>query len=223
MKEHFEKYLVYYLIVSVILASAGIFWGVYFPHFSHDISENNMDWGNFGAFFWGFGTMCFTGLNVYFFASLTNNIKRQDKSLERQKLNYTKKRYRLEMQREILDDYLKYLGWIFVTNVITEDHTINSEWSTKLEKPVYYLGNYVSLFEALKNENILKENLSKMTYAQKLLAERDQLSDPIQKELWNQQHQNLENDVYNILFGIYVTLQAEYTNTLKDCVTESEL
>lgn len=220
MKEHFEKYLVYYLIVSVILAGAGIFFGVYFPHFSHEISENNMDWGNFGAFFWGFGTMCFTGLNVYFFASLTKNIKQQDKTLARQKLNYTKKRYRLEMQRNILDDYLKYLNWIFDTNVITEDHKVNSEWNTKLEKPVYYLGNYVSLFESLQGNKVLDENIQKMKYAQKLLVEREQISDLQQKEIWNHAHSNLENDIYDILFGIYVILQAEYTHTLKDCVTE---
>ena len=77
MKQHFERYWVYYLIGVVFLVGVLVCVAAYRPAVGSGISDKNADWGNFGAFFWGFGTMCFTLLNVIVFYLLQQSIYRK--------------------------------------------------------------------------------------------------------------------------------------------------
>lgn len=67
MKEHFERYGIYYLIGMIILIGIVVCFVAYRPAVGSVMSDKNVDWGNFGDFFWGFGVMCFSALNVYVF------------------------------------------------------------------------------------------------------------------------------------------------------------
>lgn len=71
MKQHLERYGIYYLIGMVISIGIVVCVAAYRPAVGTDISDKNADWGNFGAFFWGFGTMCFTLLNAKYFMLFT--------------------------------------------------------------------------------------------------------------------------------------------------------
>ena len=59
MKQHLERYGIYYLIGMVTLIGIAVCFVAYRPIVGTELSDDNADWGNFGAFFWGFGTMCF--------------------------------------------------------------------------------------------------------------------------------------------------------------------
>lgn len=74
MKQHFERYGIYYLIGLIFLIGIVVLVAAYIPAVGTEISENNADWGNFGAFFWGFGTMCFSLLNVWLFYSINKKL-----------------------------------------------------------------------------------------------------------------------------------------------------
>lgn len=74
MKQHFERYLIYYLVVVIILVGVAVCWFAYRPTVGTELSEKNVDWGNFGSFFWGFGTMCFSMLNVIIFYIISQRL-----------------------------------------------------------------------------------------------------------------------------------------------------
>ena len=78
MKQHLKRYGIYYLVGFVILVGVVVCIAAYRPAVGTDISNQNADWGNFGAFFWGFGTMCFTLLNVIVFYIISQRIYRRD-------------------------------------------------------------------------------------------------------------------------------------------------
>ena len=98
MKEHFERHWVKYAFGIVAAAFVIIFWFAYLPQFEHTLSKRNEDWGNFGAFFWGFGTMCFTLLNAIIFYIISQRLYRKQiydtyrVALDRLTLNLTDKK-----------------------------------------------------------------------------------------------------------------------------------
>lgn len=77
MKQHLERYGIYYLIGMVISIGIVVCVAAYRPAVGTDISGKNADWGNFGAFFWGFGTMCFTLLNAIIFYAIYQRLYRK--------------------------------------------------------------------------------------------------------------------------------------------------
>lgn len=77
MKQHFERYGIYYLIGMVILIGIAVCFVAYRPFVGTELSDDNADWGNFGAFFWGFGTMCFTLLNAIIFYAIYQRLYRK--------------------------------------------------------------------------------------------------------------------------------------------------
>lgn len=76
MKEHLERYGIYYLIGLVILIGIAVCFVAYRPAVGTELSDDNADWGNFGAFFWGFGAMCFSLLNVIVFYHIEQRLYR---------------------------------------------------------------------------------------------------------------------------------------------------
>lgn len=77
MRQHFERYAIWYMIAVVLIVGVVIFVEVYRPAVGSGVSGNNDDWGNFGAFFWGFGAMCFTLVNAIVFHTLSRVIHRK--------------------------------------------------------------------------------------------------------------------------------------------------
>ena len=77
MQQHFERYGIYYLIGMVILIGIAVCFVAYRPIVGTELSNDNADWGNFGAFFWGLGTMCFTLLNAIIFYAIYQRLYRK--------------------------------------------------------------------------------------------------------------------------------------------------
>lgn len=77
MKQHFERYGIYYLIGVVFLIGLLVCLAIYRPAVGTEISNQNADWGNFGAFFWGLGTMAFTLLNTIVFYAIYQRLYRK--------------------------------------------------------------------------------------------------------------------------------------------------
>ena len=77
MKEHFERYLIFYLIGVMFVIGIVVLVAAYIPTVGTKISDDNADWGNFGAFFWGLGTMCFTLLNAIIFYAIYQRLYRK--------------------------------------------------------------------------------------------------------------------------------------------------
>lgn len=78
MKEHFERYLIFYLIGVMFVIGIVVLVAAYIPTVGTKISDDNADWGDFGAFFWGFGTMCFTMMNVIVFYAIYQRLYRKE-------------------------------------------------------------------------------------------------------------------------------------------------
>lgn len=77
MKQHLERYGIYYLIGVVFLIGLLVCLAIYRPAVGTEISNQNADWGDFGAFFWGFGTMCFSLLNAVIFYHIEQRVYRK--------------------------------------------------------------------------------------------------------------------------------------------------
>ena len=77
MKQHFERYLIFYLIGLMFVIGIVVLVAAYIPTVGTKISDDNADWGNFGAFFWGLGTMCFTLLNAIIFYAIYQRLYRK--------------------------------------------------------------------------------------------------------------------------------------------------
>lgn len=77
MQQHFERYGIYYLIGLVFLIGIVVCFVIYRPAVGTELSDDNADWGNFGAFFWGLGTMCFTLLNAIIFYAIYQRLYRK--------------------------------------------------------------------------------------------------------------------------------------------------
>jgi len=77
MKQHFERYLIFYLIGLMFVIGIVVLVAAYRPAVGTELSDENADWGNFGAFFWGLGTMCFTLLNAIIFYAIYQRLYRK--------------------------------------------------------------------------------------------------------------------------------------------------
>ena len=73
MKKSFNIIWMFLIIAAILVA---MWYLLYRPQFSGVFSGQNTDWGGFGDFFWGFGMMCFTALNVYVFWQIEQQIRR---------------------------------------------------------------------------------------------------------------------------------------------------
>lgn len=74
IKEFHDRNKICCWVEIIILIGAIMFWAMYLPKVQNVLSGNSADWGNFGAFFWGFGTMCFTLLNVIVFYIISQRL-----------------------------------------------------------------------------------------------------------------------------------------------------
>jgi len=77
MQQYLKRYGIYYLIGLVFLIGIVVCFVVYRPAAGTELSDDNADWGNFGAFFWGLGTMVFTLLNTIVFYAIYQRLYRK--------------------------------------------------------------------------------------------------------------------------------------------------
>lgn len=107
MKHHCARNWLYCIIGMIVLVGVVVCFAAYRPAVGTDISNKNGDWGNFGSFFWGFGTMCFTCLNVVIFYHIEQKL-------------YRKQLY--DTYRDALDELLKnFLSLKANNNIVTFD------------------------------------------------------------------------------------------------------
>lgn len=83
--------------ILIVLLCVGAF--VYKPHFSDSLSGNNADWGNFGQFFWGLGTMLLTALSVWVLFSVNRSLNEFNENLQTKQQEFEQ---RLEKDRQDL-------------------------------------------------------------------------------------------------------------------------
>ena len=138
MKKHFEKHWLKYAFGIVIVASGLIFRLAYWPHFEHSFSGRNEDWGNFGAFFWGFGTMCFTLINLLIFHQIEQRIYRKQ-MYDTYRMVLEKIIYNLHTKTLTNEDYINMIS---VLGGIAYDSAYSNEVQDEAAKLITDCNNY---------------------------------------------------------------------------------
>ncbi len=92
-------------LVAIALIMLCIWWFAYRPIFSGGYSSVNADWGGFGDFFWGLGTMLLTGLNVYVFHNLTVVFENAKQERDEAFFQFELLKLRLHKQQELIDNF----------------------------------------------------------------------------------------------------------------------
>jgi len=123
--------------ILIVLLCVGAF--VYKPHFSNSLSGNNADWGNFGDFFWGLGTMLLTALNVYVFYKLTISIGESEKDRDEAALKLQQRQFEFNQKMAILND---------LRSAILELHT-KHKISEELRTDIYGVLNRIQVLRNL--------------------------------------------------------------------------
>lgn len=95
---------------------------LYCSHFQCAISNNSADWGNFGDFFWGLGTMLLTGLNVYVFYKLTTFLAKQEDMHQEAFLHFEMLKLRLQKQQELIENFCK--AELFTFSMVDDENGI---------------------------------------------------------------------------------------------------
>lgn len=109
--------------ILIVLLCVGAF--VYKPHFSDSLSGNNADWGNFGDFFWGLGTMLLTGLNVYVFYRLTVVFGKSEEERDKAALNLQQRQFEFDQKMAILNDLRSAILELHTKHKISEELRID--------------------------------------------------------------------------------------------------
>lgn len=154
MKRYFERYGIYYLIGVVILIGILVCFAAYRPAVGTDISGKNADWGNFGTFFWGFGTMCFSLLNAIIFYAIYQRLYRKQffdtyrDVLDRLIINIT-------------DSKATRLGLINMIGVLGGMNNV-SAYNTHVREGINHLIIKCSKYLENPNDNSLSELLGKL-------------------------------------------------------------
>lgn len=74
-----RRHWIVVIVIIAIIFIGMIVWGFcYFPHFSNSLSGNNADWGNFGQFFFGLGTMLLAGLAAFIMLGIDTQLHRSN-------------------------------------------------------------------------------------------------------------------------------------------------
>lgn len=74
-----KRYWIVLGVIFAIIVVGTLVWALcYFPHFSNTLSGDNADWGNFGQFFFGLGTMLLTGLTAFVMLGIDTQLHRSN-------------------------------------------------------------------------------------------------------------------------------------------------
>lgn len=137
MKKETSNIILTLSIILVLLLSIWFF--AYLPKFNNSISGNSADWGNFGDFFWGLGTMLLTGLNVYVFYRLTVVFGKSEEERDKAALNLQQRQFEFNQKMAILND---------LRSAILELHT-KHKISEELRTDIYGVLNRIQVLRNL--------------------------------------------------------------------------
>lgn len=100
-----ERKIIVLIFVLIGLLGVGVFCFAYRPVFCGPISDNHADWEAFGDFFWGLGTMLFSGLSVWMLYFVNRQLRENQ---EQQQVQQEKFQTRLEeSRRKFLEDIIR--------------------------------------------------------------------------------------------------------------------
>lgn len=130
--------------IYILLAFAGILIVVlcvllfaYWPHFADDLSDKNADWGDFGQFFWGLGTMLLTALNVWVLFSVNRSLNEFNENLQTKQQEFEKwleeDRQKFQVKMQLYSELGEYINTL---QRILED-SINKENPSPQEKTTF--------------------------------------------------------------------------------------
>ena len=181
MKNEIMKNRIIIIIAFVLIAFA--MWGVwhfaYKPNFSPEcFSIKNSEWGGFGDFFWGLGTMLLTALNVYMVYSINTSIERNRRAKDK-----------FEIEKEIINEY-KSLRDCCLKRDSADVFSVDTQYIAQMESFIRELRRYTNVFPFLRDE--------KKRRSLDILQERLRiLQDPVTFDRWKQTHPQDEIDTYN--------------------------
>lgn len=136
---------IFLAFVGIIIILLCVVLFAYKPHFGETLSNNNADWGNFGQFFWGLGTMLLTGLSVIvlfvvnkslnkFYAHQQEKQQEFEKWLETDRQNFQRELEgeRIKIQVDMLrqkriDNWMK-IYYQIVLRLATSNIKSDAEW-----------------------------------------------------------------------------------------------
>lgn len=137
--------------IAIIMLS--IWWFAYKPVFSCDYSSANSEWGGFGDFFWGLGTMLLTALNVLMVYKVNHSIEQNRRAKDK-----------FEIQRAIINEYKSLRDKCLFRDSSDVFH-IDTSYIAPMESFIRELRGYANIFPFLSDEtkslslNILQERL----------------------------------------------------------------
>lgn len=162
--------------ILIVLLCVGAF--VYKPHFSDSLSGNNADWGNFGDFFWGLGTMLLTALNVYMVYNINNTIERSRRAKDK-----------FEIEKAIITEF-KSLRDKCLTRVNANVFNVDTQYIAQLESFIRELRRYENIFPFLR-ENRKRESLNILQQRLRYMQDQNSLDE------WRRTHSQEEWDSFN--------------------------
>ena len=122
--------------IIIILLCVVLF--AYKPHFAETLSNNNADWGNFGQFFWGLGTMLFTALNVVVLVFVNeqlreyNDLQQEHQDDLKLQIEDNRKQFQMEMLRQKRIDNWLNIYYQIILRLANSNIKSDAEWLSML-------------------------------------------------------------------------------------------
>ena len=173
-----KKKTIIFAFVGIAIILLSIWCFAYRPVFSGDYAIENTEWGGFGDFFWGLGTMLLTALNVYLMYRINSTIEynRRTKDV-------------FEIQKEIINEY-KSLRDKCLIRESSDVFKYDPNYIAPMESFIRELRRYVNIFpfitdsEKSRSLNVLQERL-------RLLQDQSNL------DRWRKEHDKSEWETFN--------------------------
>lgn len=156
-------------IVVVLIIGLSVWAFAYVPNFSDKISGDNADWGGFGNFFWGLGTMLLTALSVYFMYRINSSIEHNRQAKDK-----------FEIQKEIIREY-KSLRDKCLIRVNSNQFQVDAIYIAQLESFLRELRGYRNIFPFL-TDNIKRNSLNILQDKLRILQDPNSLAE------WKRSH-----------------------------------
>ena len=202
-----NKTIIIFAFIGIAFILLSIWWFAYRPVFSGEYSSANSEWGGFGDFFWGLGTMLLTAVNVIMVYKINSAI------------DYTRQvKDKSEIQREIINEYKSLRDKCLFRDSSDVFH-IDTLYIAPMESFIRELRGYGNVFPFLSDEskaqslNVLQERL-------RLLQDQDGLN------IWKEKNGPQEWDLfYGIMYShsewILGNMTCDWGNTVNKAFENS--
>ena len=123
MKNKYYILIAFLVIAVIMLGVLGFAYRITFS--TSEYSPNNVDWGGFGDFFWGLGTMLLTALNVYMVYNINNTIERSRRAKDK-----------FEIEKAIISEF-KSLRDKCLTRINANVFNVDTKYIAQLESFIH--------------------------------------------------------------------------------------